>query len=86
MIFVVFISQSYLLEEVWRVVLLIDGQEGEVGGRRVPLDLLMEKINPCYLKQKILKSEAVCAYPLRLFFFILNQALSCMEACIYNGF
>ena len=56
--FIVFNLQSHLLEEMQRVVLLIDGQVG-VGGRKAPPILLMEKINPFHVKWKILKLESV---------------------------
>lgn len=51
------LGQEYLMEEFSRMVirLLIDGQEGKIEGREVPLKCLTERVKPCYLKGKILK-------------------------------
>lgn len=61
-IFILSILQDHLAKELLMIVfcLLTAGQEGEVGGRRVPLDLLMENINQFQQKRTMVKLEMVC--------------------------
>lgn len=60
-IFLISILQFHLVKELRMTVfwLLTGGQEGEVGGRRVPPDLLMENFNQLHQNITMLKLE-VC--------------------------